>query len=68
MSLDRFLVTVAQREKDSIEPIESSESISDPPLSRHPHSGHEGFQRSVQVNLFFFMFCILFLILYYITA
>lgn len=29
MSLDRFPVKVAQKEKDSIEPIDSSDSISD---------------------------------------
>ena len=28
-SLDRFLVKVAQKEKDSIEPIDSSDSVSD---------------------------------------
>ena len=28
-SLDRFLVKVARKEKDSIEPIDSSDSVSD---------------------------------------
>ena len=39
-----------------------------PPISCLPHTSHEGFQRLVQVNLFFFIFCIFFIILYYITV
>ena len=51
-SLGRFIVKVAGKEKDSIEPIDSSDSIRDrvvlhnnPPLSYLPYSSHEGFQR-----------------------
>ena len=53
VSLDRLLVKVAQKEKDSIEPVDSSDFLCDSeshlhnnlPLSRLPHTSHEGFQR-----------------------
>ena len=34
-------------------------------LAHLPHTSHEGFQKEVQVNLFFFIFCIFFIIVYY---
>ena len=73
MSLDRFLVKVARKEKDSIEPIDSSDSVShseshlhnNPPLSCLPHTSHEGFQREVQVNSFIFLY-ILYSLYYFV--
>ena len=64
-----FLVKIVGNEKDSIEPIDSSDSLvtvkivlhSNPPLSCLPHTSHEGFQREVLVDLFIFLYMLYFL-------
>ena len=76
MSLDRFLVKVAWKEKDFIDPIAVIPLMivkvilhNNPPLSCLPHTSHEVFKgkcRLIYFSLYFVFY--LFIILYYITV